>query len=391
MTGRRLLDAAALFKVSRGVASKYVALRNNQFDAYTKTSSIAKAVKSQTDRVTLTVRAASALAERFNGPTPQYSTKASQSRPPEQDVSIQTRESVEGAVEGAKHNTSFAQDHFYERSEDHTTAEPPPGGNLQVRQEKAKSHPLPDGSIPFTEATNNGSAEKTKKLQRQAETRIPSQAAEPPPAVSSDAEAPELTVDQEQDIFYTPSPSSGPVLSALPRFKLPKNTENAQEGDEHVPDAQINQDVFYSATPKAQEDAVPRVEAVTSQEQLLEETYTEIFHSPRVAQMLSSHPQQGSSTKGLELPGAGDTPVKKTRPSQETGQLSSSVRTPVESVLNEASSALRGNKEPSSPRRNDNGDLHKLASDMAKDADAAIDPSRVSSVRNMSTGLMLIH
>ncbi|MCJ1237992.1 hypothetical protein MMC14_005979 [Varicellaria rhodocarpa] len=68
MIGRRLLDGAALLKATRSVASKYIALQEHRFDTYSKTSSLAKTIKGQTDRVTLTLRAASALNQRFNSP-----------------------------------------------------------------------------------------------------------------------------------------------------------------------------------------------------------------------------------------------------------------------------------------------------------------------------------
>ena len=63
MAGRRLVDAAKLFNASKSVAQKHIALRSSQWDAYNKTSSLAKAVKSQTDRVTLTAAAAIALSQ----------------------------------------------------------------------------------------------------------------------------------------------------------------------------------------------------------------------------------------------------------------------------------------------------------------------------------------
>ena len=69
MVGRRILDGAALLKATRSVASKYIALQEHRFDTYSKTSSLAKAIKGQTDRVTLTFRAASALNQRFNSST----------------------------------------------------------------------------------------------------------------------------------------------------------------------------------------------------------------------------------------------------------------------------------------------------------------------------------
>ena len=54
MSGKRLLDAAAIFNASRRVAAKHVVLRKDQLDNYNKTSSLAHAIKNETDRVTLT-------------------------------------------------------------------------------------------------------------------------------------------------------------------------------------------------------------------------------------------------------------------------------------------------------------------------------------------------
>ncbi|KZF22617.1 ABC1-domain-containing protein [Xylona heveae TC161] len=66
MAGRRLLDAAALLSASRSIAAKHVTLRSRQLELFSKTSSVAKAAKHQSDRVTLTFQAASALAKNFN-------------------------------------------------------------------------------------------------------------------------------------------------------------------------------------------------------------------------------------------------------------------------------------------------------------------------------------
>ena len=413
MNGRRILDAAAIFKASRGVASKHVALCKHQLDAYSKTSSLAKAVKSQTDRVTLTVKAASALAETFNGPGPAYSTQASLPNTPPKDESIPSQNSVEGANSTGEEKQGLAQDHFYERSEDNATKEPHPSGELGVKQEKAKGYPLPDGSIlpagttinvpkrdkesyselPQTESvkeplndqkgkadedlhpaesgrtsipeparsTKPSSADQAKKLQRQAEKQIPSHTAEPPPVAASEPEPeePGLKVAQEQDVFYTPSPSSGKVLSALPGVKVPENTEDTQESDEHVPDAEIDQDVFYSSTWKDQEQAVPEAQAVPQQEQLSEEAYSEIFHSPRVAKMLSAQPKKNIPSKGLDLPGAKETPVKETKSPREEDQVSYSMRTLEQDGL-----------QASSTKKDGDEDVQKLAADMAKDTES---------------------
>lgn len=66
MAGRRLLDATKLLNATRKIAQQHLELRTEQLDRYNKTSTLAKAVKSQTDRVTVTAQAAIALARRLN-------------------------------------------------------------------------------------------------------------------------------------------------------------------------------------------------------------------------------------------------------------------------------------------------------------------------------------
>jgi len=61
MAGRRLLDVAKLYQATKTVAKQHVALRSAQYDVYSNTSTLAKAAKEQTDRVTLTVQAGIAL------------------------------------------------------------------------------------------------------------------------------------------------------------------------------------------------------------------------------------------------------------------------------------------------------------------------------------------
>ena len=437
MTGKRLLDAAAIIKASRGVASKHVVLRKHQLDFYSKTSSVAKAVKSQTDRVTLTVKAASALTERFNEQEPGSSTPAISRDTPTKDEPVPSQNSVEGADGSVDLKQGEPQDHFYRRSQDNTTAEPPPNSVLKVKQEKAKGHPLPDGfispqwtntSIPTHDKevcselqqadpvkeplgdlqgreqglrpTSSGRtsipepagspttqlAGQPKTSQRQAEKQIPSLAAEPPPAKASELEAregpesedPAISVSQEQDIFYTPPTSSGRVLSALPRVKLPKVTENAQESDEHVPDAHINQDVYYSSTPKDHEQSVVGSQAVPEQEQLPEEAYSEIFHSPRIAKMMRGQRGQDSTSKGIQLPSTKSYPVKQGETAEENEQVNSSMRTPTQ---DESQAFSAQSDTPTSLTSDQEGehDVQSLAADIAKDTeDKTFDTTEVS-------------
>ena len=448
MTGRRLLDAAVIIKASRGVASKHVALRKHQLDSYSKTSSVAKAVKSQTDRVSLTVKAALALRQRFNEQGPGFSTAASSREDPAKDKPIPSQNSVEGADGRVIAKDGVPQDQFYRRSQDNATAEPPPNSALNVKQEKAQGHPLPDGfvtqpsnagisthdkevyselqpadpvknpledpegreqglrptssgrtSIPEPAASRTTlSADQAKTSQWQAEKQIPSLAAKPPPAKASELEAregpesedPAISVSQEQDTFYTPPTSSGPVLSALPRVKLPRVTEYAQESDEHVPDAHINQDVYYSSTPKDEEQSVTGSQAVPQQEQLPEEAYSEIFHSPRIAKMMRGQPGQDSTSKGIRLPSDEIGPVKQNTAPEVNDQVNPSTWTSTQDeshALNaQSDTATSSTSEPEGDH-----EVHNLAADIAEEAEnKAFNTPEVSIECVTPTSIMLI-
>lgn len=378
MTGRRILDAAAIFKAARGVASKHAALRKHQLDVYSKTSTLAKAVQSQTDRVTLTVKAASALAERFNGPGAEYSTRASGADTFVERSPKPKKPTSESERTNSQQQEGLEQDQFYQKPEDNTTKEAVPQEGLEVKQTKSETRPLPDGSeLPAEPVDSRGTldAHEAKKSQRQAERQIPSQAAEPPPAAASDpATARNIGVsqsssvkNQEQDVFYTQTTSSGQVLSALPRAKIPKNTEDVQASNEQVADEGINQDVFYSSEPEGQKQAVPESQAVPEQEQIPDEAYSEIFHSPRVARMLSGGRKKGNVSDGLELAGARKTPVQQMKPSTERDHVNSSARVPGLEKAGEPGSvdnaATSGASEGKGPEH-----VHELANDVAKDA-----------------------
>ena len=448
MAGRRILDAAALFNASRAVTSKHVALRSQQLDVYSKTSSLAKAVKGQTDRVTLTVQAASALARRFNGPAPSYSTSTHGPDTAKKGELVHRKDHAERVHTGAGLKEGLEQDHFYERSDVNSTVDPVPNGELGVKQEEAKRHPLPDGSIPPAGSESNRyedtfssrpqtepvikpfaeesevtekslepessgrssiptpskmetklSTEEAKILQRQAEAQIPARTAEPPSTGSAvpqsngstDAETAELGVGQEQDVFYSPSTTATPVLSALPRVKVPKFTEDTQESDEHVADGQINQDVFYSSSRHKQEEPVPQAQAVPEQDQLSEDMYADIFHSPRVAKLLGRQGKRKGSPDALELQGAKGTPVDRTNLSGKEDQETFNVRTSAEETPKP--------REPSVLPENDKfatetqeEDVHELAADLAKDAQTSSSPGAQVSINCTSRVCnMLIH
>lgn len=330
MSGKRLLDAIALFNVSRSVASKHLALRQRQLDRYTRTSSVAKGVQSQTDRVALTIKAASALSGRFSEPTRHEHSSSAQNASPtsKAESPIPSRESVGESHEASARKEGLEQNHFYSPSAGNTSIDEVPTGELGVKQEKAGRYALPDGTIPSGEellintdgpgesyntrpsaepAKNplkeNGfhplssarpnlegtssrtslSPEEAMKRQRQAEFQIPNKSAETP----SSGEPSMLTVSQESDVFYRPSPSSPPVLSALPRVKVPKNTGDIQEGDPHVQNDAINSEVFYSSTPSSEQPSTSNSQTSQTPEEPSEETMKNLFHSPKVASLLN--------------------------------------------------------------------------------------------------------
>lgn len=287
MSGKRLLDAIQFFNVAKSVAAKHLAVRQRQLDVYTRTSSLTKGIKSQTDGLILTAQAAASLARRFTEPGQQPSTAAEkQSAGTAHDQRATVRSSSSGGIQGShapsEVNKATGQDHLQNQSAGNAASGPAP----EVKQETAGRDPLPDGTILPDEVPvvprhrpSGLSPEEAKRLQRQAESQIPAKSAEH----SLENEPSELNVSRNQDVFHRPSPNSPPVLSALPRVKLPKVTGNVQEGSPNVSDdGKTNPDVFYSPVRSADGKRT-----VSEEAELPEEVMQNIFHSPRVKRILS--------------------------------------------------------------------------------------------------------
>ncbi|KAH7348046.1 ABC1 family-domain-containing protein [Pyrenochaeta sp. MPI-SDFR-AT-0127] len=332
MAGRRLVDAAKLFNASTSVARKHIALRSNQFDVYNKTSTLAKAVKNQTDRVTLTAAAAIALSKRFREEAPTYAKAAAERATGTQHEGIPRRETVKGNGQEEGIREGLEQDHHYDRSEQHTARTPPPEDELKIEQKKSPRRPLPDGTVPTSELTidqDDGghdtyhkrsvpeapkeplaedqgvraprtgeglrpveSVESTIPLPRQP-TRVPTKPTESIPSHANDLQQPskspqiqELQKGHDRDVFYSRSVESQPPAFSQIRSQIPKHTGTRQESDEHVEDTRLNQDVYYSI-PKP---GAKRAQEVTLEEKIPEGINTDVFHSRRVAKMLGSDP-----------------------------------------------------------------------------------------------------
>ncbi|KAI9818453.1 MAG: hypothetical protein M1827_000512 [Pycnora praestabilis] len=483
MAGKRVLDLAAIFNASCSIGRKHIALRSHQLNVYTKTSTLAKAVKDQTDRVTLTAQAAIILAQRLNDLSPSYSTQASEKKHYDADGGpVPSNESVQGKESGGGADEGLEQDHFYKRSETNTTSDPQPEGDLGVRQEKAERHPSPDGSVPpahfgegvpkrdkdifserppyepikepltqdskgdeldvtqekperhplpdgtippteldlntrrvdaveFSERPKSGPVneplpvkarveeealqprstgestipnptwhakaphpQEARELQREAESQIPSHVAEQQSNDNSRSDATKLSKGHDEDVFYTRSAHSSSVLSELPRAKIPKHTKDTQGSDDHVDNRSINSDVYYSFETHQEEQILPRSGAIPEQEQPTEGINTEIFHSPRIAKMLAGKPKNPTKPKELNMKAAQGTPVEHTDLAPGKDQDTFNVRSSAQEAPGSPSPFATGTGEPSSQTASGEEDVHKLATDIANEAETPSSP-----------------
>ena len=376
MTGRRLLDAAAIFRASRDVAAKHVALRQHQLDLYSKTSSLAKVVKSQTDRVTLTVKAASDLAKRFNEPRPDYSTQAPQPRKPHHDASTPGQNGASELKASGKRD-ALSQDHFHERSVQNAPSESQSDSSLRIRQEEAKRYSLQDGTIfpanPGDEPTGDNESSSD----------------------SPQTAPPKASIADKKETYEGLEPSSS-CTTSIPNPKntkqrLPENVEDAQDSEIRVFAAQISQDIFYPSDSKGQDQVVPHAQAVPKQQSPSNEMYSELFHSPRIARMLGGQPKSNDAFKGLEMSGAQETPVKQTKRPQKTDQAFSNFRTSKEESQDRSRSPATENGSSRPSQAKDGEGVQDLAADIVEDAAAMPTQSaNLDTVRSVFMISMLI-
>ncbi|TGO55259.1 hypothetical protein BCON_0094g00080 [Botryotinia convoluta] len=404
MAGKRILDLAALFNASRGVAQKHIALKIRQIDVYNRTSTLARAVRNQTDRVTETAKAASFLASRLNDNVPEWTKEATDytaSSQSNDNGPIPSRKSTKEQEHAPEKKEGLEQDRFYEKSESNSTVNPTPKRDLHIQQEKAKSYPLPDGTIPPQDADidtaelnadttptrskagpkldpidNEGlhpaasnsstipipktkplSADNAKRIQREHERQIPSVTAD---AIGHSNNP--LEEGHDEDSFYDRSRHTSPTLSSLPRAKTPKHTSDIQENDQQLKDDAINSDTFSETVDRTKQ--IPSVESVPEQEQLPEGINTDLFHSPRVARLLGGK-TQGSGKGTLGLKGVKDTPVDQTKLARNKGQDTFNVRSSVQAEPTTPDSPLKSVLE--TPRQHDES-IEKLAADISKES-----------------------
>ncbi|KAF5875804.1 putative molecular chaperone protein [Botrytis fragariae] len=404
MAGKRILDLAALFNASRGVAQKHIALKTKQIDVYNRTSTLARAVRNQTDRVTETAKAASFLAARLNDNVPEWTKEATDYTANSQSNDsgpIPSRKSTKEQEHAPEKKEGLEQDHFYEKSESNSSVDPAPKRDLHIQQEKAKSYPLPDGTIPPQNAdidtaglnadttptrsragpkldpvdseglhpaasnastipipkTKPLSADNAKRIQREHERQIPSITAD---AIGHSNNP--LEEGHDEDSFYDRSRHTSPTLSSLPRAKIPKHTSDIQENDQHLKDDAINSDTFSETVDRTKQ--IPSVETVPEQEQLPEGINTDLFYSPRVARLLGGK-TQGSGKGTLGLKGVKDTPLDQTQLARNKDQDTFNVHSSSQAEPTTPDSPLKSVLE--TPRQNSEI-IEKLAADISKES-----------------------
>lgn len=255
MAGKRVLDAANLLNAARAIASQHAKLRREQWSLWTKTSSLAQAVKSQTDRVTVTVQAARELGKRFGDDGQVWSGDVEKRK---ENVARRVREGLE--VTGSARQDVFGDGPGMSAAgaegKDATSAGTQYAAANAIGGESREAE-ADDGTL---------SALRKRELQRRAEFQIP--------AVSADEQSP-VSAKAGEDTFNERADHTSPGLSSLPRMKLPKHPGDTQGGDDHVQDRQINQEVFYSNRNQPQE-----------QEAAPEGMNLDVFSTPKISKML---------------------------------------------------------------------------------------------------------
>ena len=248
MAGKRLLDAVKLLDAGRSVGKQHITLRRQQWDVYSKTSGLAKAVKSQTDRVTVTIAAGYELAKRLNETGPSWKEEESQRVEPRS-----TRRYGDGTESKSK-----AEYPAVSEAVQRTTT-----------QEDIPTSAAVDSHSRIQEDDGSLSSLRKRELQRLAEAQIPTASAD-------------TTTHQDgsgEDTFNTRPESVSPELSSLPRTKIPKHFKSAQDTGAGDLGTEINKDVFSSRRAEPEDQDLP--EGLN-------------IDGPRVSQMIA---KSGGSTK----------------------------------------------------------------------------------------------
>lgn len=310
MAGRRLVDLIALANVSSAIAQRHFALRSQQLQIYTTSSSIFKNL-------------------RYIPPVVQGGAR-------------QQAASATAATAAVPKEEGITQDHFYTPGAA-TVTDPEPVDSLKVTQKQAASNPLPNGTIPPSDsplastlpaARQHLSPEAAKRLQHESESSIPEMTAED----SAD--------DTGNDVFYLRQARVSSVLSNLPRKKIPRMAEGTQP----VTGEGIDGDVFYE-TPGKKEGEVQDLST------------GELFHSRRARKIVAQ------TSKGVEelKPTVAETPKDNTPLTEGRDQDTFYVKDSISSHPVAADAAASDLKAT-------DAETASLAAELARDAEESAKP-----------------
>ena len=348
MSGKRILDALAIVKATRTVASNHTRLRRQEFDTFKNTSSLINAFREGAYQAGIDIRNASVVARPRDGSGPRSLSEARNPR----EVTILDRDIKESFTTTAKRE-GLEQDHSYGISKDQTPVAPLP---KQLKREREERNPLLEGTTPSTgnptiisdaeadafpdvqlslshkkhiaetvnnqsgpsgpgRATSLGQIEYTtpsssyliKEPQHQSVQQAtgidPELSTDDPPVLETASGEDELRVDQEKDVYHKADSQASPVYSSLPRVKVPRNTENSQDDKKYTHSKGINQDVYYTTLQDTTRNMLPGTQSIPQHESIPEELYSEVFHSPRVARLLNRDNRKDESREELHIKG----------------------------------------------------------------------------------------
>lgn len=134
--------------------------------------------------------------------------------------------------------------------------------------------PAPTAAPPHAASL---SPDEAKQSQRRAEAQIPASVTE-----HSGGGDGKVGVSPQQDVFYQPSAESSTHLSGLPRVKVPKSASDVQVSAKDG----INADVFHTSA-SSTDPSAERTPSPEEQGEIPDEVMSQVFHSPRVARVLS--------------------------------------------------------------------------------------------------------
>ena len=388
MAGRRLLDLAKLVNASRNVAKQHIELRAKQLDVYDKTSTLTKAVKHQTDRVTLTAQAAAALVKRLNEEVPGY---AENLYPRSESIPGDETTAAENEADTVKRG-ALECDHHVERS-DRSAGSEAIWEEFGVKQEAARRHPSPDVGGPQLDASigqittgrdtytqppqpkpvmrpleqqqgrsaqikpvethastaptprpTKYSAQRARDLQRQAESQIP--------AVTTAASSPRGT-DHDREVYYERPQTENTTYSSLPRAKIPRHTEGVQP--ESLNGDAINADVFHI-----------RPNAVAATEEPPEGVNLNVFRTSRVSDMLGKRKPRKEASKA-EFGRPQQPPKNGIHPALRDSRDSSHVPDMIPDFPTATERIISANN-----RKDSTDDMRRLAGGMPKDTEQQV-------------------